>query len=183
MKRILIITDIILVLTAVLLIFALHHDVRPALAPTVTAEETTIEGVKGTKVNVGQIKVGNFETIHGNWGNPESDIDERKVSISGNTVTKNKRDFHIRYGGVDEYTKQIYLWMYLDGIAPENGSRFEIYPEGTFIPVKLSDGSIDYSGKHDPTDKGKDRILMEGSARTVEELRSLVLYRDAGKMF
>ena len=53
-----------------------------------------------------------------------------------------------------------------------------IYPKGTPIPVKLRNGTIDYSGKYDPTSREKDRILPEGSARTVEELASLVLYRD-----
>ena len=46
------------------------------------------------------------------------------------------------------------------------------------IKGQLRNGTIDYSGKYDPTSREKDRILPEGSARTVEELASLVLYRD-----
>ena len=122
--------------------------------------------------------MGNFETIHGDWVNYESDIDGRRVRVLDTKVTKQKRDFYLQYGGINEQTGQVYLWMYLEGIAPENGSRFEIYPKGTPIPVKLRNGTIDYSGKYDPTSREKDRILPEGSARTVEELASLVLYRD-----
>ena len=92
-------------------------------------------------------------------------------------MTKQKREFHLQYGGIDEQTGQIYLWMYLEGIAPENGSDLRYILKGSPIPVKLRNGTIDYSGKY-PDISRKDRILPEGSARTVEELASLVLYRD-----
>ncbi|QPS70481.1 hypothetical protein [Lactococcus garvieae] len=173
MKKLLLITDIVLILTAVLLIFAVRQTPRPAAAPTI---EKTITHTK--TIDIEQIKLGNFETIHGDWVNSKSDIDNRKASILENTVTKQKRDFYLQYGGVNDQTGQVYLWMYLEGIAPENGSRFEIYPKGSVIPVKLENGDIDYSGTHDPTSKEKDRILPEGSVRTAEELHSLVLYRD-----
>ncbi|MEY8539079.1 hypothetical protein AALM99_11730 [Lactococcus muris] len=183
MKKLLVITDVILVLTAVILIFAVRHDIRPAIAPTVLAEEMTPEEEHIAPIDVEQIQVGNFESIYGYWMNPESDIADRKVYVLENTVAKNGRNFNLRYGGINGQTGQVYLWMYLKGIAPENGSRFEMYPKGTAIPVKLADGSIDYTGKHDPTFKEKDRIVMEGSARTVEELKSLVLYRDTEEKY
>ena len=171
MKKLLVITDVILVLTAVILIFAVRHDIRPAIAPTVLAEEMTPEEEHIAPIDVEQIQVGNFESIYGYWMNPESDIADRKVYVLENTVAKNGRNFNLRYGGINGQTGQVYLWMYLKGIAPENGS------------VKMADGSIDYTGKHDPTFKEKDRIVMEGSARTVEELKSLVLYRDTEEKY
>ncbi len=177
MKKLLVITDIALLLTAVLLIFAVKQEEHSVVAPTV--ELSQADKYKSEKtVNIEQIKMGNFETIHGDWVNYESDIDGRRARILDAKVTKQKRDFYLQYGGINEQTGQVYLWMYLEGIAPENGSRFEIYPKGTPIPVKLRNGTIDYSGKYDPTSQEKDRILPEGSARTVEELASLVLYRD-----
>ncbi len=177
MKKLLVITDVILVLTAVLLIFAVKQDEHSVVAPTIEFAKTDQYSPAKT-VNIEQIKLGNFETIHGDWVNYENDIDGRRARILDSKVTKQKRDFYLQYGGINEQTGQIYLWMYLEGIAPENGSRFEIYPKGTTIPVKLRNGTIDYSGKYDPTSREKDRILPEGSARTVEELASLVLYRD-----
>lgn len=177
MKKLLVITDVTLVLTAVLLIFAVKQDEHSVVAPTIEFAKAEQHSPAKT-VNIEQIKMGNFETIHGDWVNYESDIDGRRARVLDSKVTKQKRDFYLQYGGINEQTGQIYLWMYLEGIAPENGSRFEIYPKGTPIPVKLRNGTIDYSGKYDPTSREKDRILPEGSARTVEELASLVLYRD-----
>ncbi|WP_285006165.1 hypothetical protein [Lactococcus formosensis] len=177
MKKLLVITDITLVLVAVLLIFAVQQDENSVVAPTVGLVKADQYSPEKT-INVEQIKRGNFETIQGEWVNDESDIDGRTVRILDAKVIKQKREFHLRYGGIDEQTGQVYLWMYLEGIAPENSSRFEIYPKGSPIPVKLRNGTIDYSGKYDPTFRGEDRILPEGSARTVEELASLVLYRD-----
>ncbi|MBS4465156.1 hypothetical protein KHP23_11745, partial [Lactococcus garvieae] len=86
-------------------------------------------------VNIEQIKMGNFETIHGAWVNYESDIDGRRARVLDSKVTQQKRDSYLQYGGINEQTGQIYLWMYLEGIAPENGSRFEIYSNATPIPV------------------------------------------------
>lgn len=177
MKKLLVITDVTLVLTAILLIFAVKQDEHSVVAPTIEFAKADQYSPAKT-VNIKQIKMGNFETIHGDWVNYESDIDGRRARVLDSKVTKQKRDFYLQYGGINEQTGQIYLWMYLEGIAPENGSRFEIYPKGTPIPVKLRNGTIDYSGKYDPTSREKDRILPEGSARTVEELASLVLYRD-----
>nr|WP_243415942.1 hypothetical protein [Lactococcus petauri] len=64
MKKLLVITDVTLVFTAVLLIFAVKQDEHSVVAPTIEFAKADQYSPAKT-VNIEQIKMGNFETIHG----------------------------------------------------------------------------------------------------------------------
>ncbi|RZI49043.1 hypothetical protein [Lactococcus kimchii] len=192
MKRTLILLDGFLVLLVTLLAVALFFSVRQQRTENSLLDNQTEMGTNaenspvseneeadeqdGLNILVDEVKDGNFTTLTGIWRNKSVSSTAQEILISGSIATIERQQYELIFGGLNAETALPYLNLSIDNSATEK--ILALYPKGSAIPVIHSDGSVDYSGVHDPTDQTKDRIMLGQSILPVTDTKNQVLYRE-----
>ena len=187
MKKPLIILDVFLILLVLVLGLALFHSVREqsreqALSNIAEVENNPIENKKevkttGIKINTKEIKDENFLTLSGLWKNTSTKEQTKSAVVSGPSITIDEIQYELILAGVSAENDLPYLKLKGEGQA--SGRFLGIYPQGSAIPVKLADGSVDYAGQYDSTDKRKDRIILfDEDYLSAQDVVEQVFYRD-----
>lgn len=127
-----------------------------------------------THVEYAQIRNGDYSSLEGNWISRDKHNSTRLAVNQGVLIFNN-----VRY--------VLSLAEGQTGAAPtlkcrsekgyQNTAKLSFYPEGVVIPVRLKDGTVDYSGAHDPTNRGTDRLLLSQTILSEEGLKENVCYR------
>ena len=147
----------------------------PAPAPT-TPELSQPANPFPQSINLEEIRQGNFASLRGIWTNPNNP--HLIAQISGNSVILGGQLYNLQ---VSEHTQPGNLpVLLLHAATGENVlgvPLLAIFPRGVAIPVAMEEG-MDTTGAHDPTDRGRDRILFSQGNLNSEQLARDVLYRD-----
>lgn len=160
---------------AVSLVFVMLLDFSPTRSQPVKSNKISINYNEQElqQLEYDQLEHGNFSSLEGNWKSKDKNW-IRLVVDKGVLIAKGKRYF-LSLGGKTEWGIP-----YLNS-RPESpyrhSAQLTFYPEGAKIPVRLPNGKIDYTGKHDPTDKSKARLLFSQTILTAEGLQKNVCYR------
>ena len=191
MKKPLIILDGFLILLIAVLGLALFHNVQEQSKEhslsnsTASTQNSTENKTKtnntGIKINTKEIKKENFMTLSGLWKNSSIAKKTKTLVISGPSATFEGQQYDLTLEGVSSENELPYLKLIGEGI--NSGKFLGIYPQGSAIPVRLSNGKIDYAGQYDPTDKKKDRIILFNDYMSAQDIIEQVLYRELEEIF
>ncbi|MFC4652814.1 hypothetical protein ACFO26_07810 [Lactococcus nasutitermitis] len=127
-------------------------------------------------IELAQLMRGDFSSIQGKWHNEEKK--ETKYIIDGNLLLTNNKRYYLSIGGllttgapyikINSESEQDFI----------NTAPLSVYPVGKTIPIMQADGSIDNTGKYDPSDLSKERLLLAQSVLTSEKVKEEVCYRE-----
>ncbi|MDR0298801.1 MAG: DUF6287 domain-containing protein [Streptococcaceae bacterium] len=127
-----------------------------------------------TQFDLEAIKQGDFSSLEGAWENLRHP--DRNFVISGNIVTSaNGAVDQISTGVRTNPDGSIYLGFVSKGGA--GGPAIGIFPAGVHVPVWLADGTIDESGRHDPTDISRDRLFITQTTLPPDMTLEYIFYR------
>jgi hypothetical protein len=167
-----------LVITPMILGVIINNTISKKVTENSNENLNKVEFVKYTESEIQNLSYqeilnGNYTSLQGTWKNAAKSP-QRLTIDSGMLLFEGERYF-LNLGGKTEWGIP-----YLDTRGENNlkySAKLTFYPAGTVIPVRLEDGTVEYSGKHDPSDKSKDRLLFAQTILSEKGLKNNVCYR------